>query len=189
MNTLLMLVSEQTIPNYLFVKTFGPADHYVFITTAKMENPSVGKRREWILRAAGIGEERVTTIEVHPEKDLLLQVKFTSKQKIGFKTKKEMYNNEFDVLFVFRNTLYVVECKTTSAVKNDNFNNWVYKVAALRRYFMLSVQPVICTMSLLTPVNKERARLMGIHVIDRNDYLSGNSLKRWKEIVKIHASC
>ena len=67
MTTLILLVSDQTIPNYLSVKTFPEADHYVFITTSLMENHNRGNRREWIMKAAGILPEQADFVVVNPE--------------------------------------------------------------------------------------------------------------------------
>jgi hypothetical protein len=70
---LVSLVSEQTVPNYLSIKTFTEADYYFFISTQKMEDPVKGNRREWLIRAAGIEQNRTEVILVNPEikEDLL----------------------------------------------------------------------------------------------------------------------
>jgi len=67
MKTLVLLISEQTIPNYLFIKTFGPANRYVFISTSRMQNDATGNRNEWIRKAAGLNPSDITTLTVHPE--------------------------------------------------------------------------------------------------------------------------
>jgi hypothetical protein len=53
--------------------------------------------------------------------------------------------NEFDLLFVYQNKLYVLECKTGIQGLKDKsglqqFNDFVYKLAALRKFFGLGVQ-------------------------------------------------
>jgi len=55
---LVSLVSDQTIPNFLSIKTFIEADHYFFITTSLMENENRGNRRKWTIKAAGIDENK-----------------------------------------------------------------------------------------------------------------------------------
>jgi len=98
---------------------------------------------------------------------------------------KKTVDNEFDVLFVYRNVLYMVECKTASNKSKNIFLESLYKVAALRQYFMLTVKAVLCVLFDITPLNKERARLTGIEVIDRADFKAQKSQERWKEILNI----
>lgn len=371
MKTLVLLISEQTIPNYLFIKTFGPANRYVFISTSRMQNDATGNRNEWIRKAAGLDASAITTLIVHPEfKDQVVaelgkipwheygelvvnltggtkmmalaawdffrsktseiwyipigadafnrcensneKVKFqylhldeylaccgiyksekhyttgTCTHRAGmaanmlrgylserhdpnlFEQLRQMYqgskdpdfrqteweemkekiinvyklqikgnslskdsvkyltggwfeefcfydiqnlvtdktrdiflnvhlfhkpsggssiktpvDNEFDVLFVYRNVLYMVECKTAGNKSKNIFLESLYKVAALRQYFMLTVKAVLCVLFDVTPLNKERARLTGIEVIDRADFKAQNSQERWKEILNI----
>lgn len=64
--TLLTLVSEQTLPNVLFIKQFGPFDEYWFLTTTKMEEDGradaiidtcqIKKARKWKVDAEKIWE-------------------------------------------------------------------------------------------------------------------------------------
>ncbi len=61
--TSVLLISAETLPNVLFIKEF-PAERYVFITTAKMEQE---KRSEWIIRAAGIAPQKVQRITVNQD--------------------------------------------------------------------------------------------------------------------------
>jgi hypothetical protein len=49
--TLLTLLSEQTLPNVLFIKQFGKFDRYVFLTSPKMERE---KRGEAVRETCGI---------------------------------------------------------------------------------------------------------------------------------------
>lgn len=374
MKTLVLLISEQTIPNYLFIKTFGPADRYVFISTQKMQNNVSGNRSEWIRKAANLDPSTITTLIVHPEfkdqvmnelnnipwhnygklivnltggtkmmalaawdffrsktpdiwyiplgagafhlcenssekvqfqylhldeylaccgiykseehyttetcthsvsmasnmlrgylserhdpslfeqvrqlrrgsrdtdfrpaeweimrekirgiyklqingnslsedsvvyltgrwfeelcfyeiqnlltdkiRDIFLNVHLFHKTSSQSSIKKPV-DNEFDVLFVYRNVLYMVECKTTSNKNKNIFLESLYKVAALRQYFMLTVKAVLCVLFDVSPAHKERARLAGIEVIDRADFKGGKSRQRWKEILNIRES-
>jgi len=62
---LVLLVSRETIPNFLAVKTFTEAQSYVFITTMEMEDEHKGNRREWLINAANINTENSFTILVN----------------------------------------------------------------------------------------------------------------------------
>lgn len=53
---LVSLVSDQTIPNVLFIKEFRDVDRYLFISTEKMENAGKSK---WIIEATGIPDEKL----------------------------------------------------------------------------------------------------------------------------------
>jgi hypothetical protein len=64
-------------------------------------------------------------------------------------------NNEFDVLFVHDNKLYVVECKTGVGTLQQ-FNEYVYKLGALRDLFGLGVKPVLFVQQ---PTRPERRHL------------------------------
>lgn len=375
MKTLVLLVSEQTIPNYLFIRTFGPADHYVFITTQKMEDPVKGNRREWIMKAAGINAKQTTTIQVNPEfrdeilrelhahpwnkygelnvnltggtkmmaiaawdffrnvtpyiwyipvnameyhqcndssikkplkysltakeylaccgileeenrfnsgscmhsfetasnfmagffkqsgkskliddlrrnyrgknsanipEEILQEYKKILQEQFSYPVEEKISNkdvdyitggwfeeycyyqlkglienpetnlminvhltpgksghekaayfsqNELDVLLVHQNNLYIVECKTEGMGKNTDeknlFNETLYKAAALRKYFLLTVRSVLCTLDEMNENKREKAIVFDISLIERKDFESGNSLKRWKEILGI----
>jgi hypothetical protein len=64
---LVLLVSKQTIPNFLSIRTFIEANHFVFITTEEMEDKERGNKREWIMSAAGIEERSTSQIVVKAE--------------------------------------------------------------------------------------------------------------------------
>ena len=49
--TIVSLVSDQTIPNVMFIKANGDAERLVFITTEEMEKK---QRTDWILKSVGI---------------------------------------------------------------------------------------------------------------------------------------
>ena len=47
MKTILVsLISDQTIPNFLFIKTFEKIDKYLFISTDLMEDDERGNKRK-----------------------------------------------------------------------------------------------------------------------------------------------
>ena len=64
---LVLLVSEQTIPNFLSIKIFDKCDYFVFITTSKVEDPDKGNRRNWIIKATKISEDNTDFIIVEPD--------------------------------------------------------------------------------------------------------------------------
>jgi len=70
---LVSLVSDQTIPNFLSIKTFTEADYYLFITTDLMENDERGNRRKWIMKAAGIDEQKSfkKTVDAESKEDVI----------------------------------------------------------------------------------------------------------------------
>lgn len=61
--TLISLVSDQTLPNVLFIKQFGPFDRYVFVTTRRMERKEIADN---IIKASGL--TRIEKMEVEAEK-------------------------------------------------------------------------------------------------------------------------
>ncbi len=62
--TPLLLVSEQTLPNLLFLKQFGPFERYIFLSTGRMERDG---RSRWIAQTAGIPEAAIDLKLVDPE--------------------------------------------------------------------------------------------------------------------------
>lgn len=90
--------------------------------------------------------------------------------------KKFSAGNEFDILFVYNNRLYVIECKTgiTDLKKSGMkvFNEYTYKLSALRKFFGLGVKTILCILQTL-PQNaenqnfyKERTELLNISLFD-----------------------
>ncbi len=61
MKILISLVSDQTIPNVLFIKEHSQCDAYLFISTQRME--AKGRTAD-IIRAAGINGKNCTTLIV-----------------------------------------------------------------------------------------------------------------------------
>lgn len=64
MTTAILLISEQTLPNVLFLKQFGPFDRFVFLTTERMEREG---RSDWIIKSARLFEGDVTRLKIDPE--------------------------------------------------------------------------------------------------------------------------
>jgi hypothetical protein len=64
MNSVLVtIVSDQTVPNVLFIKEQTAAEKYIFVSTEKMESPS-RKMTDKIIAAAGLDRSKCSTIEV-----------------------------------------------------------------------------------------------------------------------------
>lgn len=91
--------------------------------------------------------------------------------------------NEFDILFVKDNRLYVIECKTgVAGFSVKPFNDYAYKLAALRNFFGLGVKLCLFIQQ-PTPENKEdfyekRSSLLNIHTYD------GNALNDMDEFIQ-----
>jgi hypothetical protein len=78
-------------------------------------------------------------------------------------------NNDLDVVFVYENELYVIECKT--ALK-EFFMETVYKMAAIRKYFGLTVKSILVTLSTLDNNQKERASVFNIKTLEKEDIVN-----------------
>jgi len=76
-------------------------------------------------------------------------------------------SNDLDVVMVYNNNLYVIECKSGGMEENELFNKTVYLQAALRKYFGLSVRSVLMTLSATSDLQKKKAETLGILLIDR----------------------
>lgn len=106
--------------------------------------------------------------------------------KIGLNAKISHKNttNEFDVMFVFENTLYVVECKTS--LGKGMLNRTLYKLSALKKNFGLSVKSYVFTLdkNLRNPegeIKKDyqnRASLLGVRLVDRAILSEKNELNK-----------
>lgn len=79
---LITLVSDQTLPNVLFILQFGPFDRYLFVTTARMEQSGVSNA---IIEACDL--KKGEKIIVEPEKvfdilDKIDQIQFGAQEEI-----------------------------------------------------------------------------------------------------------
>ncbi|MEN0004623.1 MAG: DUF1887 family CARF protein [Bacteroidota bacterium] len=100
-----------------------------------------------------------------PEGAIACQVKIGRINALG-----EEVPNECDVLFMYNNTLYLVECKTGfGEVKRPFFEEAIYKLAVLRKEMGMRVEAVLLMLSSLS--EKERKR---------QPYLNRASLHRIK---------
>ncbi len=108
--------------------------------------------------------------------------------------KRANVGNEFDVLFILKNTLYVIECKTgvyDSDMKRNFFNDIVYKIDSLSHDFGLRVRPYIFTTvtqgqerNQIKPSHIERAKLSNITIVDGNDLRNSHTRKQVIESMK-----
>jgi hypothetical protein len=73
---IITIVSEQTVPNVLFIKDFGTVERYIFVSSQKMESPS-RKTTEKIIHAAGIANSNFKIIEVIEDSLLDIDLKLT----------------------------------------------------------------------------------------------------------------
>ena len=96
--------------------------------------------------------------------------------------------NEFDVMFVYENILYVIECKT--ALKDDGrnlLNDTLYKLSALKKDFGLIVRGYLFTLDknlrdkngILKSNYQKRADLLGVQLVD------GATLSKKEKLNKI----
>jgi hypothetical protein len=72
MNTAILLISDQALPNILFIKQFGPFDSYLLLTTNRMERE---KRTDFIEQAMALDNCPVSKIEVDSENLLSIHKK------------------------------------------------------------------------------------------------------------------
>ncbi|PKQ67669.1 MULTISPECIES: Card1-like endonuclease domain-containing protein [Raineya] len=62
----------------------------------------------------------------------------------------EKTENDFDVMFILKNELYIVECKTSHKINKENkLNEFIYKLDALQKEFGLFSQAFIYTLGSL----------------------------------------
>lgn len=93
-------------------------------------------------------------------------------------------NHEFDIIFLYRNRVYVIECKT--AIRRNRrethrlFNETIYRLAALKRDFGLNVSVGLVVLSdqlrrrkEIDPVFAKRADLLKVVLIDQPLLVAG----------------
>lgn len=95
------------------------------------------------------------------------------------------HDNEFDVMFVLDNALYVIECKARVGNYHyikDNMDDYMNKLAAITRDFGLRVNSFIFTLTDIEniagnkyPNIEKRRRILGIKgIVDAKDFLNGD---------------
>jgi len=100
-------------------------------------------------------------------------------------------NNEFDVVFVYNNRLFVIECKTGFERRKftDEFNKTVYKLAALRRElglkitaFLFILDPNLRHDGLIKVPLQSRAEIMDTILVDRKTL---DDRSEWQKILNL----
>ena len=100
---------------------------------------------------------------------------------INISISNQNIQNEFDVIYVKENKLYVIECKTgvfDSITQRNITNEAIYKLAALKKDFGLFANSKFYTLSEkgsnienLKQTYYDRASILGIKLIDRKDII------------------
>ncbi|MDD2636569.1 MAG: DUF1887 family CARF protein [Bacteroidales bacterium] len=99
------------------------------------------------------------------------------------------HDNEYDVVFIYENQLFVAECKASVGNANfakDNLEKFMYKLAAITRDFGLKVSSAIFTLSdikhclggKISGIEK-RKNILGIKaIVDSETFLKKENLKK-----------
>lgn len=109
---------------------------------------------------------------------------------IGLNTRKNDSPNEFDVLLMKNNKIYLFECKTSIYIDSDESQTFIgetiYKSDSLRNKFGLFAQTTVVTLSDLTAPKLElhlkRAEASRVKLIGRNSFTDGTLLEALKKI-------
>lgn len=75
-------------------------------------------------------------------------------------------SNELDVAALYRNTLYIVECKARNMTRDGVVDAAVYKLAELTRRSGLRAKGILASARPVRDADKRRAKAYGIEVID-----------------------
>jgi hypothetical protein len=96
-------------------------------------------------------------------------------------------DNEFDVMFIYRNTLFLLECKTGLGGEYQRarrlFDQSLYRLAALRLEFGMNVYTGLLNLGTefrdrkgrIKPAFRSRAELLKVQIIDRVDLQKGSA--------------
>ena len=144
-------------------------------------NGSVSKRvytSDWNYLRGGWLEERVflalESILPRDDSDICL----------GVQCAVNGNDNEYDVLFTYKNILYVVECKSLESpigngnqIKGGTINDFLYKLGALRQHFGLTPKGILATTS-----NKVLDKNGDIksHLVDRGRQFNTQLIPLWQ---------
>lgn len=102
--------------------------------------------------------------------------------KISRNPSESQYDNEYDVVFVKDNSLYVIECKASMGSKNtlkDKIDEYLYKLGAITKDFGLRTNSYIFTLTNIEHnagnkyINIEKKRkILGIKkIVDASDFM------------------
>jgi hypothetical protein len=103
--------------------------------------------------------------------DIKFGVQLNPKSK-EFKTVEYFTHNDLDLVYTKNNTLFVIECKSSGLEQSELLNKTIYLASALRKYFGITVNSLIATLSELKIEDKDKALVFGIKTLDKNDFLS-----------------
>jgi Card1-like, endonuclease domain len=129
---------------------------------------SINKKEINYLTGGWLEEYVYNLVEEHIQLD-------DDKVGINVQISHDKTQNEFDVMFVHENTLYVIECKTALKDGERNLlNDTLYKLSALNKDFGLNVRGYLFTLdrNLRNPegeIKKDyqnRADLLGVALVD-----------------------
>ena len=196
-NVFVSLVSDQTIPNVLFIKEIERMREdirlYLFISTDTMEKK--GKTNS-VIQGSHINNSKIKTEVIKVIEDSIEEINYLTGgwfEEYGYNLIREHIQlnndriglnvqishagtqNEFDVMFVHENVLYVIECKT--ALKDDGrnlLNDTLYKLSALKKDFGLIVRGYLFTLDKnlrdadgrIKNDYQNRAALLGVRLVD-----------------------
>ena len=76
-------------------------------------------------------------------------------------------SNELDIAALYRNTLYIVECKARNMTRDGVVDAAVYKLAELARRNGLRARGILASARPVRPADKRRAAAYGIEVLDK----------------------
>lgn len=95
----------------------------------------------------------------------------------------KVIKNEFDVMFIYNNTLHIIECKTEGVKKQidkNRLNEYLNKLQSVKKEFGLHVPSHILTLGDFKNNKQDvesvlaRARLFGVNIYDRTIFESDN---------------
>ena len=159
-----------------FLKEISFPIQYNILSKEKMEYLTGGWFEEYVYN---IFKTVIQLDDTYFKLGVVLNPKPKSQEKLKYFT-----NNDLDVVFVYNNILYVVECKSGGMDKGDLYNKTVYLASALRKYFGLSVKSILCTLSKMTEDKIEKANTLGITVFDSDDFVNGHINEKIKNLLK-----
>ena len=112
------------------------------------------------------------------------RIKRIDQLALNIKIGKERLVNEFDLMFVYENQLYVFEAKTS--LKNLNVKDVIYKLAALKRNFGVTANAYIVTLEKsINRFHLLRADMFGIKIWNRDYFENLSKLEKGiNEILK-----
>ena len=95
--------------------------------------------------------------------------------KVKRDSKQQTNDNEFDVMFVKNNKLYIVECKSSIGIKKDqkkNLESYLYKLAAAVKDMGLQVNPILAIVGNAEKHKSivKRSEILKTHIIDSNKF-------------------